>query len=124
MQEPRSPHPSACSSLPRPLWLRGRTTRGWMPWCSAIINKECMTTRGTTDHVSKVENIVIPAEGRQIPVRVYRPGGDGPHPVLVFLHGGAMLAGNLETHDNACRYLCNRTPCTVASVRLPPCAGT
>ena len=88
----------------------------------AIINKDCMTTKGTTDPVSKVENIVIPAEGRQIPARIYRPGGNGPHPVLVFFHGGAMLAGNLETHDNACRYLCHRAPCTVVSVdyRLAP----
>ncbi len=88
----------------------------------AIINEECMTTNGTTDPVSKVENIVIPAVGRQIPARIYRPGGNGPHPVLIFLHGGAMLAGNLETHDNACRYLCHRASCTVVSVdyRLAP----
>jgi acetyl esterase len=87
-----------------------------------IINEECMATKGTKDPVEKVEELDIPAIGRQIRVRLYRPRVGEPVPILVFLHGGAFLAGNLETHDNACRYLSNRIPCAVASVdyRLAP----
>jgi acetyl esterase len=92
----------------------------------ATVRKEiydsCLTTKGTRDEVAKVDNQAVPAEGRHIPVRVYRPEGDGPFPLLVFIHGGGFIAGNLETHDNACRYLCNRTPCCVVAVdyRLAP----
>jgi acetyl esterase len=87
-----------------------------------IINDECMATQGTTDEVERIEEFAVPAAGRQVRVRLYRPRGGGPFPILAFLHGGAFLAGNLETHDNACRYLCNRAVCAVASVdyRLAP----
>jgi acetyl esterase len=86
------------------------------------INDACMATAGTRDTVGSVEDLAVPAAGRRIPVRLYRPKGDGPFPLLVFLHGGGWVAGNLETHDNACRYLCNRTPCCVVAVdyRLAP----
>jgi acetyl esterase len=86
------------------------------------INEACAATEGTRDGVGSVEDLAVPAEGRRIPVRLYRPKGDGPFPLLVFLHGGGWVAGNLETHDNACRYLCNRTPCCVLAVdyRLAP----
>src|SRR5206468_3736614 len=86
------------------------------------INDSCAATEGSRDVVGNVEDLAVPAEGRRIPVRLYRPKGDGPFPLLVFLHGGGWVAGNLETHDNACRYLCNRTPCCVVAVdyRLAP----
>jgi acetyl esterase len=86
------------------------------------INDACMRTEGLKDAVGNVEDLVVVAEGRRIPVRLYRPKGDGPFPLVVFFHGGGWVAGNLETHDNACRYLCNRTPCCVLAVdyRLSP----
>jgi acetyl esterase len=86
------------------------------------INESCLATKGTKDVVANVENQAVTAAGRRIPVRVYRLRGDGPFPLLVFIHGGGYVAGNLETHDNACRYLCNRTPCCVVAVayRLAP----
>jgi acetyl esterase len=37
-------------------------------------------------------------------VRTYRPPGDG-HPVLVYLHGGGWVRGDLDTHDYLCRQL-------------------
>jgi acetyl esterase len=38
------------------------------------------------------------------------------------MHGAGWVAGDLDTHDNACRYLCARVPCAVVSVdyRLAP----
>jgi len=39
-----------------------------------------------------------------VPVRLYRPS-TGPHPLLVFLHGGMWTIGDLESHDRACRRL-------------------
>jgi acetyl esterase len=86
------------------------------------VNEVCVAARGTKDPVEKVEDLTVPAEGRRIPVRLYRPKGDGPFPLLLFMHGGGFVAGNLETHDRACRYLCNRTACCVVAVdyRLAP----
>lgn len=57
-----------------------------------------------------------------VPVRLYRPGGDAPLPLLVFLHGGGWMLGDLDTHDAMCRHLADRAGCAVLAVgyRLAP----
>ena len=43
-------------------------------------------------------------------------------PILVYYHGGGWIRGDLDTHDDVCRYLCHHAGCLVASVdyRLAP----
>lgn len=45
---------------------------------------------------------VTDAPGPAVPTRHYRPVHE-PRPLLVFLHGGMWLLGDLETHDRLCR---------------------
>jgi acetyl esterase len=69
--------------------------------------------------VASVTNLVIPGP---IPARHYRPvDGDGA-PLLVFYHGGAMVIGDLDTHDDLCRQICREGGLHVLSVdyRLAP----
>jgi acetyl esterase len=68
--------------------------------------------------VGSVEDV---AEG-PVPMRVYRPSGDGPHPTLMFIHGGGFVIGDLEGYDAQCRVLCSRVGATVVSIdyRLAP----
>lgn len=56
------------------------------------------------------------------PARTYRPGGPGPWPTLVFLHGGGYVIGDLETHDQTCRRICRDAETFVLSLdyRLAP----
>lgn len=86
------------------------------------INNGCLTTPGTKDQVWAVEQIEIPFEDWKLTARRYRPSESASLPLLMFFHGGGFVAGNLDTHDNACRYLCKRTPCLVLAVdyRLAP----
>jgi acetyl esterase len=60
--------------------------------------------------------------GGEITVRAYSPGGPGPHPVLIYYHGGGWVIGDLYTHDGLCRSLTNAARCVVVSVdyRLAP----
>lgn len=51
-----------------------------------------------------------------IPVRVYVPEGTGPHPTLVYIHGGGWVLGDLDTYDATCRALANTTDFMVVSV--------
>ncbi|QGG93751.1 alpha/beta hydrolase [Actinomarinicola tropica] len=68
------------------------------------------------------EDRTIPGPAGEVPVRVYRPEGDGPFPALVFLHGGGWTIGDLETHDHPARTLCAEAGVVVVSVdyRLAP----
>jgi acetyl esterase len=77
---------------------------------------------GEPEAVAKVENRTIPGPAGSIPVRVYTPPASGPHPGLVFFHGGGFVLCNLDTHDGICRSLTNAAGCVVVSVdyRLAP----
>jgi acetyl esterase len=57
-----------------------------------------------------------------VPVRLYRPEKEGTLPLLVFLHGGGWMLGDLETHDAMHRHLAERAGCAVLGVgyRLAP----
>ncbi|BAF90097.1 lipolytic enzyme [Azorhizobium caulinodans ORS 571] len=54
--------------------------------------------------------------------RLYQPGRDGPHPLLIYFHGGGWAAGSLETHDPFCRLLSAAADVLILSVdyRLAP----
>ena len=72
--------------------------------------------------VERIEALRVPAAGHDIPVRLYRPVGPGPLPVIVFLHGGGYVMCDLDTYDPFCRRLCVASGCAVASIdyRLAP----
>ena len=88
--------------------------------------REAMRTRtaglGPVEDVPAVADHRVPVEGGEITVRLYAPAGVGPHPVLVFYHGGGWVIGDLYTHDGICRSIVNAAGCAVASVdyRLAP----
>jgi acetyl esterase len=50
------------------------------------------------------------------------PDDAAPAPLLVFLHGGGFVVGDVDTHDEPCRVLCQRARTHVLSVdyRLAP----
>src|SRR5499425_2063350 len=88
--------------------------------------RESMRSRtaglGPVEDVAAVTEHEVPVAGGTITVRCYSPGGAGPHPALVFYHGGGWVIGDLYTHDGVCRTLTNAAGCVVASVdyRLAP----
>jgi len=57
-----------------------------------------------------------------VPVRLYRPASPTPLPLLVFLHGGGWMFGDLDTHDAMTRHLSAASGCAVLGVgyRLAP----
>lgn len=69
-----------------------------------------------------VEDRLLPGPRGDIPVRIYRPAGDAPKPVIVYYHGGGWVIGNIDTHDGTCRGLADAVDALVVSVdyRLAP----
>lgn len=72
--------------------------------------------------VASIEDRTLVSPDTEIPIRIYTPEGPGPHPVLVFFHGGGFVLGDLDTTHNICRYLAWSANCVVVSVdyRLAP----
>jgi acetyl esterase len=90
-----------------------------MPVAEARVLREgLMLQRPRRDEpVARVEDWMIPGPGLGISARVYTPSGKvGPHPILVFFHGGGWVFGTLETHGDICRTLCHRSGSLVVSV--------
>ncbi len=56
-----------------------------------------------------------------VAIRHYRPAGE-PRPLLVFLHGGMWVLGDLDTHDRLCRRIAAAAGVEVLAVdyRLAP----
>lgn len=72
---------------------------------------------GSAERVTAVDDISI----GDLSARLYLPTG-GETQVLVWLHGGAWMLGDLECADHVARALANRAQCAVMSVayRLAP----
>jgi acetyl esterase len=72
--------------------------------------------------VGDVSDLEMKGPGGPLPLRLYLTEGAGPHPVLIFFHGGGFVLGDVETHDDQCRHLATAGDCAVVSVdyRLAP----
>jgi acetyl esterase len=84
-----------------------------------ITREEAWVAAGTRPiAVGAVEELRVAG----LPGRLYIPDEPGPHPLLVYYHGGGFVAGDLETHDAPCRVLCRHAGARVLSIdyRLAP----
>lgn len=79
-------------------------------------------SRAPKPEIRTVEDHQIAGPGGRLSLRLYRPTGDADTAIVVFLHGGAFVFGDLDTHDALCRRLARRSGLTVVAVdyRLAP----
>ncbi|MEP6503510.1 MAG: alpha/beta hydrolase [Betaproteobacteria bacterium] len=75
--------------------------------------------------VDAVDDFEMPGgAGQPMRARAYTPraAAAGPLPLVLFLHGGGWVTGDLDSHDAACRALANASGCKVVAVdyRLAP----
>lgn len=80
------------------------------------INQRIMNIEARTPSIWGVENRIVENDSRSTPVRIYLPNENKNLPVILLIHGGAWVAGNLDTHDNLARYLCSQVEALVVSV--------
>lgn len=81
-----------------------------------MLNDKFMAIPAETPQVLNVQNITITNENRVTPLRIYTPNDSKDLPIILYIHGGAWVAGNLDTHDNLARYLSQNVPALVVSV--------
>ncbi|MEU2717261.1 alpha/beta hydrolase [Streptomyces sp. NPDC007205] len=73
--------------------------------------------QGPAQSVESVIDTYVPGPAGLLPIRVYQPAAHGgPRPLVVFLHGGGWIAGDIELLDRPLRSLAHATGAVVASV--------
>lgn len=69
----------------------------------------------------RTEQYATDDAGRPLHLDLYRPAGPGPHPVVVWVHGGSWVRGERTDRTALCRWLADRGHAVVAvEYRLPP----
>ncbi len=63
-----------------------------------------------------VQDLSIDTPAGKVALRLYKPRTTEPLPVLVYVHGGGYILGNLDTHDRICRLLAVRSGWAVLAV--------
>jgi acetyl esterase len=111
------------------LMLAMRPLTGGRPWhkvsvkfARAQMRAESRLSAGPKLQVGPVRTFEIPGATAPMRVRHYVPNETGVRPLLEFFHGGGFLYGDLDTHDQPCRYLAKYAGVQVLSVeyRLAP----
>ena len=74
------------------------------------------------ESVASVSNVEIPLAGRVVRARLYVPFDEDPRALVLYVHGGSFVAGDLDTHDGLCRRLAADTKMRYLSIeyRLAP----
>ncbi|MDP9292669.1 MAG: alpha/beta hydrolase [Verrucomicrobiota bacterium] len=65
--------------------------------------------------VGDVDNTKVTVGDHSVPVRIYTPKGDGPFPVIFYIHGGGWVIADLDTYDASPRALANAVGAIVVS---------
>jgi cation diffusion facilitator CzcD-associated flavoprotein CzcO/acetyl esterase/lipase len=65
--------------------------------------------------IGEVVDGVFPGAAGNLAYRLYRPATPGPHPIIVYFHGGGWVLGSAVSDDPLCRDLCVRSDAVVVS---------
>jgi cation diffusion facilitator CzcD-associated flavoprotein CzcO/acetyl esterase/lipase len=66
--------------------------------------------------VGEIVDGTLPGAAGPLAYRLYRPASVGPHPVVVYFHGGGWVLGGHDSDDPLCRDLCKRADALIVSV--------
>lgn len=74
------------------------------------------TMRPPGPEVGEMIDGVLPGAGGDLNYRLYRPASPGPHPIVVYFHGGGWVFGSQVSDEPLCRALCAKAGVIVVSV--------
>jgi cation diffusion facilitator CzcD-associated flavoprotein CzcO/acetyl esterase/lipase len=66
--------------------------------------------------VGEIRDGTLPGAAGDLAWRLYRPATPGPHPVVLYFHGGGWVLGSHDSDDPMLRDLCRRSGALVVSV--------
>jgi acetyl esterase/lipase len=66
--------------------------------------------------VGEIVDGALPGADGPLAYRLYRPATPGPHPIVVYFHGGGWVLGDEQSDDPFCRDMCRRAGMIFVSV--------
>lgn len=89
-----------------------------VPQMRALAKARNVRLAASPPAVGSVENRIIEAYGRNVPVRIYHPEGAAGRRVAAYIHahGGGFVVGDLDMADTVCRTICRDAGLAVVSV--------
>jgi cation diffusion facilitator CzcD-associated flavoprotein CzcO/acetyl esterase/lipase len=88
-----------------------------MPAIDARAFNESMSAqRAPGPDVGEIIDGILPGAAGDLRYRRYVPASAGPHPIVVYFHGGGWVLGSETSDDPFCRDLCVRSEVQVISV--------
>jgi acetyl esterase len=110
------------------LRLRGRTSEpsleaSSVPQVREQVARETRALAGRPLPLDRREALDLPGPAGPLHARLYSGAAHGSRPpLLVYFHGGGFVTGDLDTHDNTCRFLAAEAGVMVLAVayRLAP----
>lgn len=85
----------------------------------AALGRMSALAGGPMLEVAAYEERAIAGPAGPVPVRLYWPTKDAdaaPAPILLYFHGGGFALGDASTHEDICRFLCQRGGVLVVNV--------
>jgi cation diffusion facilitator CzcD-associated flavoprotein CzcO/acetyl esterase/lipase len=79
-------------------------------------SEELSVLRPPGPEVGEIVDGLLPGAEGDLDYRLYRPATAGPHPVVVYFHGGGWVLGSHDSDDPFCRDLCARSNAVFVSV--------
>jgi acetyl esterase len=81
------------------------------------VRHEAAAAAGATLPVASVADVSVPGAAGDLGARLYVPiGAPDLGALLVYLHGGGWVVGDLDTHDQTCRFLAREADLRVLAV--------
>lgn len=88
-----------------------------VPEARTEIRHEAALYSGPPIPIAGTEALEVPGAEGLLAARLYDPGGLGAQaPLLVYLHGGGWVVGDLDTHDQPCRFLAREAAVRVLAI--------
>jgi acetyl esterase len=116
------PHPEIRAVLQQRANTPTPATISLSPEGARAFSEQMSLTAEEPTPIGNVMNLKIGNQADEVPIRVYVPETEGPHPAVIYLHGGGWVLGNLDMFDETCRRIVKESEAMVISVdyRLAP----
>ncbi len=108
-------HPDAQASMDARAAAGAHPTNTLSPDEARAQHNRLAAMAGPGEPVARVQDCEIPGPAGSIALRIYHPALAAPLPIIVYIHGGGWVLGNLDTTDALCRNFANLSQCIVVS---------